>query len=152
MALEIERKFLTLDESYKRMAESVCEIRQGYLSRDPATTIRIRTRNDLAFLTIKTKNEGCVRQEFEYEIPLPDANKLLAICSGTIIEKTRYLVPYGSFTWEIDAFHGALEGITLAEIELPETDTTFPLPPFIGKEVTGIPEYYNSNIHLLARR
>lgn len=151
MALEIERKFLVADQSFRELATSQIHIKQGYLSRDADATVRIRIANDNAYLTVKTRNDGCVRNEFEYAIPADDAEAMLAICKGFVIDKTRHIVPFGGHTWEVDEFHGALDGVTLAEIELPSADAEFQTPPFIGKEVTGQPEYYNSNIHLLAK-
>ena len=150
MALEIERKFLVKSQSFVGDTVSKVDMRQGYLSRDPDATVRVRIVGDSAFLTVKTRNRGCVRHEFEYAVPVSDAETMLAVCNGLIIDKTRYVVPFGGYRWEVDVFHGALEGVVLAEIELPTADAQFALPPFIGEEVTGRPEYYNSNIHMLA--
>lgn len=151
MALEIERKFLVADPSFKELATSKISIKQGYLSRDADATVRVRIANGKAFLTVKTRNDGCVRNEFEYAVPADDAKTMLGICKGLVIDKTRYIVPFGGLTWEVDEFHGALAGVTIAEVELPSADARFPMPPFAGQEVTGKPEYYNSNIHLLAK-
>lgn len=152
MSLEIEHKYLVANDSFKTNAISVTNIRQGYLARDIDATVRVRVAGKRAFLTVKTRNAGCVRKEFEYEIPRDEGIELLKICKGEIIEKDRYLTPFGGFDWEIDVFRNQPEGIVLAEIELPAADTPYPLPPFVGKNVTGEPEYYNSNIHKLARR
>ena len=84
-------------------------------------------------------------------MPVADADAMLSACRGLVIEKTRYVVPFGGFCWEVDVFHGSLDGVIVAEIEIPKADTQFPLPPFVGEEVTGKSEYYNSNIHLLAK-
>ena len=119
---------------------------QGYLSRIPERTIRVRTIDDKGFLTIKGKNIGIVRNEFEYEIPLADALEILTMCVPPILEKTRYLIKYDNLTWEVDEFHGARQGLIMAEVELSTKDTEITLPPFIGKEVTENPEYYNSNL------
>jgi len=123
MALEIERKFIVNDDSFRQIAYKSISIRQGYLSRIPERTIRVRTIDDKGFLTIKGKNIGIVRNE-----------------------KTRYLIKYDNLTWEVDEFHGARQGLIMAEVELSTKDTEITLPPFIGKEVTGNPEYYNSNL------
>lgn len=152
MALEIERKFLVVDQSFKGAATSVVDMRQGYLSRDADAVVRVRIAGDRAFLTVKTRNRGCVRNEFEYEVPVADADAMLSACRGLVIEKTRYVVPFGGFCWEVDVFHGSLDGVIVAEIEIPEADTQFPLPQFVGEEVTEKSEYYNSNIHLLAKQ
>ena len=149
MGLEIERKFLVKNNTYLKYALSEIKIKQGYISRNIDSTVRVRIKDNSAFLTIKTKNHGSLRHEYEYAIPTTDALELISICNGLIIDKTRYIVPFEGFIWEIDVFHGKLEGIVVAEIELSDTSQSFPLPPFIGEEVTGKPEYYNSNMHLL---
>ncbi len=146
MALEIERKFIVNDDSFRQIAYKSISIRQGYLSRIPERTIRVRTIDDKGFLTIKGKNIGIIRNEFEYEIPLADALEILTMCVPPILEKTRYLIKYDNLTWEVDEFHGARQGLIMAEVELSTKDTEITLPPFIGKEVTGNPEYYNSNL------
>ena len=146
MALEIERKFIVNDDSFRQIAYKSISIRQGYLSRIPERTIRVRTIDDKGFLTIKGKNIGIVRNEFEYEIPLADALEILTMCVPPILEKTRYLIKYDNLTWEVDEFHGARQGLIMAEVELSTKDTEITLPPFIGKEVIGNPEYYNSNL------
>ena len=98
MALEIERKFLVVDQSFKGAATSVVDMRQGYLSRDADAVVRVRIAGDRAFLTVKTRNRGCVRNEFEYEVPVADADAMLSACRGLVIEKTRYVVPFGKST------------------------------------------------------
>ena len=144
MGLEIERKFLVKNDSFKDIAISHSNIRQGYLSREPERTVRIRIKDDRGFITVKGKNSGAVRLEFEYEIPFADAEKMLGLCSGKILDKTRYNVKFGGYLWEIDVFHGLDEPLTVAEIELPSADASFEIPDFIGEEVTGNPRYYNS--------
>lgn len=117
------------------------------MNRDPRATVRVRIAGDRAFLTVKGVNDGAVRDEWEYGIPLGDARQIVARCaSGAIIEKTRWLVDFGGFRWEVDEFHGDNSGLVVAEIELPSADTPFDLPPFVGKEVTGDPRYYNSSL------
>lgn len=118
MALEIERKFIVNDDSFRQIAYKSISIRQGYLSRIPERTIRVRTIDDKGFLTIKGKNIGIVRNEFEYEIPLADALEILTMCVPPILEKTRYLIKYDNLTWEVDEFHGARQGLIMAEVEL----------------------------------
>lgn len=152
MSLEIEHKYLVTDDSYKKLAAKKVHIMQGYISREKERTVRIRVKDSKAYITIKTKNIGDTRNEFEYEIPKSDALKLLKICNPPVIEKYRYIVEFKGFTWEVDEFQGELCGIVIAEIELPTSDTVYETPPFIGKNVTGMPEYYNSNIHLLAKK
>lgn len=141
MGLEIERKFLVVDDSYKPLAQSKIEIVQGYLSTDPDRTVRVRICGDDAWLTIKSRNHGCVRGEWEYPIPMSDARQLLPLAKNCI-SKTRY--KYGR--WEIDEFHDRHEGLVLAEIELKAPDEPFDIPAFIGREVTDDPKYYNSVI------
>jgi len=147
MAKEIERKFLVKNSSFKALAANVCRIRQGYLSRTPEATVRVRIADGKAFLTVKGKNRGAVRDEWEYSIPVSDADEMLQRCTpGRILDKTRYVVPFGGDTWEIDEFHGDLSGLIVAEIELTAADATFGIPDFIGEEVTGDARYYNSNL------
>lgn len=147
MAKEIERKFLIISQSYRELAVNATSIKQAYLNRDPDATVRVRVRNGQAWLTVKGRNHGMVRDEWEYAIPTSDAEAMIARCArGSVIDKTRYVVPFGGYEWEVDEFHGAHSGLTVAEIELPDTSTEFPLPPFVGEEVTGDPRYYNSNL------
>lgn len=149
--IEIERKFLVKDDSYKTAATKHYTIVQGYLAKGDGRTIRVRIRDNQAFLTIKSSllYEGLAKFEWEKEIDMEDAKQLLRLALPGLIEKTRWIVPATGGTdlvWEIDEFHGRLEGRTLAEIELPNETQTFDLPPFIGEEVTGQPEYYNANM------
>ncbi|MDE7180763.1 MAG: CYTH domain-containing protein [Muribaculaceae bacterium] len=146
MGLEIERKFLVTDTDYHQRAEKQVRIRQGYLSRDPERTVRVRIKDDKGYLTVKGSTDGCVRQEFEYEIPQADAESMLALCVPPVLEKIRYLVREGNHVWEIDEFLSLPAPLTLAEIELESVDEPFDLPSFIGEEVTGDPVYYNSNL------
>ena len=147
MAKEIERKFMVKDGSYMTEAENSVEIAQGYLSIHPDRTVRVRIAGERGFMTVKTRNVGAVRGEWEFEIPIEDAREILSQAAVGVLSKTRYYVPSSDgFTWEIDKFHGSLEGLAIAEIELPDEQTPFALPPFAGKEVTGDPRYYNSNL------
>lgn len=146
MAIEIERKYLVNDNSYKSLSFKKIEIKQGYLNRSPERTVRIRIVDDKGYLTVKGKNKGEKRQEFEYEIPYTDACEILKLAEPGIVEKTRYLVNYRSLIWEIDEFKGPLNGIVIAEVELPEEGWRFVKPPFIGEDITGEPKFYNSNL------
>lgn len=145
MPVEIERKFLVASDDYKRVATASHRIAQGYLSADPEATVRVRILDDSAFLTIKSKTVGCSRGEWEYPVPVAEAEEMMALCRGKI-EKMRRIVPFAGHVWEVDEFGGRLAGLTLAEIELPSEDAEFDLPPFVGAEVTGDPQYYNSNL------
>lgn len=146
MAIEIEHKYLVINDSYKTMATGKVAIRQGYLNRNPDRTVRIRTLGNKGFLTVKSRNHGAERLEFEYEIPFHDAEQILSIAEPGIVEKTRYIVPYEGLVWEVDEFHGSLKGVVVAEVELPSVDTAYIAPPFIGADITGNPSYYNSNL------
>ena len=145
---EIERKFLVLDSSYKHEAFSSSHIRQGYICSERGRTVRIRIRDDRAYITIKgpSLNGGLTRYEFEQQIPLDDAEKLMTLCDEGIIDKTRWLVKSGSHTFEVDEFHGDNDGLVVAEVELNTEDEAFEKPHFIGKEVTGDRRYYNSQL------
>lgn len=145
MAHEIERKFLVINESYKQMAVRSHKIAQGYISRQKEGTVRVRVRDDEAFLTIKGVNHGISRSEWEYPIPTADAREMLReVCGGAVLEKTRWIVEYQGFTWEVDEFHGRLAPLVVAEVELPDACLEPPLPPFVGREVSDDPQYYNS--------
>ena len=144
MAKEIERKYLVRDNSYKSKAHSSYRIIQGYLSTDKEATIRIRICDYRAFITIKGLNNGIIRNEWEYEIPMEDAKEMIKICKGVVIDKTRYNVDYCGFAWEIDEFHGVHSGLVLAEIEIETENDVYPLPQFVGEEVSGNAKYYNS--------
>ena len=148
MALEIERKFLVTDDSYKAMAFSSDRIAQGYLCREGGNSARVRVRGDKGYLTIKgpSMDGGLSRFEWEKEIPESEAWELLKLCHGGIIDKTRHLVKCGNHTFEVDEFHGDNDGLVVAEVELESADETFERPPFLGKEVTGDKRYYNSSL------
>ena len=146
MAKEIERTFLVVNDSFRTMAVKVINIKQGYLNRDPDRTVRVRIAGDKGFLTVKGRNIGCERLEFEYEVPLADAEQMMYLCSGRVIDKTRYIVPFEGFTWEVDEYHKDLAGLVVTEVELEKPDAVFPMAPFAGREVTGNPAYYNSQL------
>ena len=146
--MEIERKFLVKkDGTFRQMVTSSSRIAQGYMD-VKGGTVRIRLRDDKAFLTIKgpSKDGGLSRYEFEREIPVSDANEMLALCHGGLIEKTRHLVPYEGHTFEVDEFHGANEGLLFAEVEIDTPEEEVALPPFIGPEVTGNKFFYNKHM------
>ena len=142
MGVEIERKFLVREDFHPDAAGT--PIAQGYLSRDPARTVRVRIAGERAYLTIKGKNVGAARAEFEYEIPAADAEELLALCDEPLVEKTRYVENYAGHVWEVDVFHGANEGLIVAEIELTSETEMFALPAWAGADVTGLKRYYNA--------
>lgn len=147
MAIETERKFLVKDQSFMALACEAKEMVQGYLSTDADATVRVRIAGDCARLTVKSRNRGASRNEWEYGIPATEAREMMERCCGRRkLEKTRYIVPARpeGLCWEVDVFHGPLEGLIVAEIELPTEDTVFEKPSFIGEEVTGDPRYYNS--------
>ena len=148
MAFEIERKFLVLDSSYKHEAFSSSHIRQGYICSERGRTVRVRIRDTRAYITIKgpSADGGLSRYEFEYEIPLSDAETLMTLCQPGIIDKTRWLVKSGEHTFEVDEFHGDNEGLVMAEVELSSEDEAYQQPAFIGQEVTGDRRYYNSQL------
>ena len=149
MAKEIERKFLVSGEFRQDSPESY-NIMQGYICSDPGRTVRVRVRGDKGFLTIKgqSSEDGLSRFEWEKEIPVSEALELMNLCVSGVIDKTRYLVPYGGHTYEVDVFHGSNEGLVLAEIELSDELEAFEKPFWLGEEVTGDMRYYNSMLSL----
>ena len=148
MAQEIERKYLVLDDSFKREAFSKSHIMQGYICSERGRTVRVRIRDSRAYITIKgpSLNGGLSRYEFEQEIPLVDAEQLMQLCEPGIIDKTRWLVKSGDHTFEVDEFHGENDGLIVAEVELRDATDVVEIPHFIGKEVTGDRRYYNSQL------
>ena len=149
--VEIERKFLVTTNDYKSKAIGKHEIMQGYLCKDKNRTIRIRIKDDKAFITIKSalNTSNIARFEWEHEIDIADARQLMSLCLPDIIEKTRWIVPANDENgaiWEIDEFLGRLYGLVVAEIELKDEQQIFSKPDFIGEEVTGDPRYYNANM------
>jgi adenylate cyclase len=144
MAQEIERKFLLVSDDWKEHVSRSDFYRQGYLSGTEKCSIRVRTANDNAYLNIKSATLGIQRTEYEYEIPLVDANKMLnQFCHGAVIEKTRYFVPYKDHLWEVDVFEGLNQGLVVAEIELDSVEEKFAIPEWIGAEVSDDLRYYN---------
>ena len=146
--LEIERKFLVKKgDAYKSAAFSSSHIQQGYIPAEGAT-VRVRTRDDKAYLTIKGKsvNGGMTRYEFEKEITLDEAQHLLQLCQGGVIDKRRYLVKSGNHVFEVDEFYGDNQGLVVAEVELGSEHEDYERAPFVGREVTGDRKYYNSSL------
>ena len=147
MGKEIERKFLVINDDYKNGASQQF-IQQGFLSTDANRVVRIRISGELAWITIKSKNAGITRAEFEYPIPKKDAVELLLLCEKPIIEKTRYKCKVGNKIWEVDNFAGENEGLVLAEVELSYENEPLKIPDWVGKEVTNDAKYYNNNLIL----
>ncbi len=147
MATEIERKFLVRG-GFKNLSVKKIEIVQGYLSVDPARIIRLRISDRKAVLSVKAPAEKSrfSRHEWEFEIPFKEASEILKVCLPEVIIKTRYLVPFNKHTYEVDTFHGKNEGLVIAELELSSEEEIFEKPEWLGEEVTGKPEYYNSNL------
>lgn len=147
MAIEVERKFLVTDESWRAAVTSSTAIMQGYLASTPSATVRVRVRGDHAFLTIKGATAGVSRSEYEYPIPLADAAQMLReLASGPVIEKVRHLIPVGEHVWELDVFAGDNEGLVVAEVELGAEDEAFQKPEWAGAEVSDDPRYFNVNL------
>ena len=148
--MEIERKYLVTSDSYKQMAVARYHICQGYISREKTGTVRIRITDDKAYLTIKGKPAAghFARYEWEKEIDVQEAKELMQLCQGTIIDKTRWIIPAKEegLKWEVDEFHGKHEGQTLAEIELTSEEQEVEKPDFVGEDVTSDPRYYNTNM------
>ena len=144
MPVEIERKFLVRGDGWK--TDHGVRFIQGYLNHKRERTVRVRIAGSRALLTVKGINNGAVRAEFEYEIPVHVAEQLLKICDGPLIEKTRHMIDYAGMTWEVDEFHGANDGLVVAEIELQNAAQTFDRPAWIGPEVTADARYFNSNL------
>ncbi len=144
---EIERKYLvsdTISEVVKYLQSK--KIRQGYISDNDGKTVRVRTKGEKGYLTIKGKTVGISRDEYEYQIPFEDANQLLANFCAKVLDKERYELIVGEKKWEIDIFHGKLEGLKIAEIELESEEEEFELPGWIEKEVSSDVQYYNSKL------
>lgn len=147
MAIEIERKFTVANDAWKTKVRAQSYYKQGYLSSDPACSVRVRIADDHAFLNIKSATLGVRRSEFEYPIPRPDAEEMLAnLCRGPLIEKTRYFVEHAGKTWEIDVFEGDNKGLVVAEIELNDADEVFEIPSWAGEDVSHDPRYYNVSL------
>jgi adenylate cyclase len=146
VSLEIERKFLVRGERWKTLGEGVL-LRQGYLSSQPDRTVRVRIEGGSAMLTIKGRTVGATRSEWEYPIPLEDANDFLdELCEKPVIEKFRYRIHHDGMLWEVDEFLGDNAGLVVAEIELETEDQVFSRPAWVGEEVTHEARYFNANL------
>lgn len=147
MAIEIERKFLVTDDSWRAGAPRCERFRQGYLASDPGCSVRVRLEGEVGRLNIKSATLGIHRHEYEYAIPAADAAELLdTLCAKPLIEKTRYFVEHAGHTWEVDRFEGENAGLVVAEIELDHADEPFERPPWLGEEVSHDPRYYNVSL------
>jgi adenylate cyclase len=143
---EIERKFLVVGDGWRQGAQGIA-LCQGYIPTQDARTVRVRRVGDRAYLTLKGPAVGLVRSEFEYPIPVEDAQAILTtLCQPPLIEKTRYRLPQGDIVWDIDEFAGDNQGLILAEVELTHPDQAVALPDWIGPEVSHDPRYYNANL------
>jgi len=150
MGIEIERKFLLNSDDWSQHTDKSVRMAQGYLNDMQAlrtgaqkASVRIRIAGEQAFLNMKSRELGTTRQEFDYEIPVADAEDLLKLCVGGLIDKTRHYLRHAGFLWEIDVFEGDNAGLTVAEIELPSADTEFAKPDWAGRQVTDELRYYN---------
>ncbi|CAL61941.1 Conserved hypothetical protein, putative adenylate cyclase [Herminiimonas arsenicoxydans] len=145
MSVEIERKFLVRGNLWKTLGKSVA-IRQGYLSTHPDRVVRVRIEDDAARLTIKGRMHGITRGEWEYAIPVAEADQLLKLCERPLIEKTRTRIVHEGMVWEVDEFFGDNFGLVVAEIELESEGQVFAKPDWIAEEVTDDARYFNANL------
>lgn len=154
MPTEIERKYLVVNSDWREQVEGKPQhLRQGYLALTERAVVRVRTANDeRAWLCVKEHRIGPAHREYEYPIDVSHARELFDLCSGALIEKTRFRVPSGPHVWEVDEFHGANEGLILAEIELDAVDEPFELPTWTGREVTADRRFYNAGLTLMPWR
>ena len=150
MGIEIERKFRVVDDRWRSQVVKSVRMAQGYINDMAAlrdgrqnASVRVRIAGDEAFLNLKSRELGRSRQEFDYPIPVPDAQALLALCVGGAIDKVRHYIPHGALTWEVDEFAGDNAGLVVAELELPAVDTEFGRPDWLGREVTDEQRFYN---------
>lgn len=146
MGIEIERKFLIINDGWKADADEGTEFKQGYLTREGDCSVRVRKEGDKANLNIKSAVMGIQRQEFEYPIPLDEADELLELFCPNVVSKTRYIVNYAGKSWEIDVFEKNNHGLVVAEVELDSPDEYFERPPWVGDEVSDQARYYNTEL------
>jgi adenylate cyclase len=147
MTLEIERKYLVINNKWKNNVTYKSEIKQGYLANVPNVSVRVRISGKAARLTIKGRSTGISRSEYEYSIPLQDAQELLKDhVAGTVIEKVRYKVKCGDHVWDLDVFTGANQGLIMAEVELRSEEEGFEMPEWVGEEVSTDRRYYNASL------
>ena len=146
MGIEIERRYLLRDEDWRENARTVA-CRQGYLSCGPPTAVRVRIMDEVATINAKRLTTKISREEYEYQIPLDDAHEILdRLCVGCVIEKKRHYVEFEGFTWEIDEYEAANAGLVTAELEITHEDQQFPLPPWLGDEISDDLRYLNSSL------
>ncbi len=145
MAQEIERKYLLKNEDWRQLPAHVWHMQQGYLSKQ-GNTVRIRIANDKAFLTVKSKSKGLSRLEFEYEVPVADAQHMMLICITPVVEKFRHCINYEGHVWEVDEFKGENEGLVVAEVEMRSEDEAVSIPTWIGSDVSDDKRYRNSRL------
>ncbi|KMN83317.1 adenylate cyclase [Chromobacterium sp. LK11] len=143
MAVEIERRFVVVGDAWRGLAPGV-QYRQGYLSVEKERTVRVRVVGDQAWLTLKSNISNVSRHEFEYPVPLADAQTIMAAMCPMVVDKLRHRIEHGGFIWEVDEFFGDNAGLVLAEIELPDESTPFDQPAWIGEEVTEDGHYTNA--------
>jgi adenylate cyclase len=148
MPIEIERKFLVRSEAWRTQAERGERLVQGYLANTPFSSIRVRMAGEQAWLNIKQAVLGVRRAEYDYRIPVSDAQELLTLCEGHLIEKTRYHVRCAGQLWEVDVFGGDNEGLTTGEIELQSVDQPFERPAWLGADISDDARYYNNMLSL----
>lgn len=147
MAVEIEHKFLVRDERWRREVERSVRMRQGYLTSDARCSVRVRVAGDQGYLNVKSGTLGIQRSEYEYPIPLAEAEEILdTLCEQPLLEKTRHFVRFGGHLWEIDEFEGDNAGLIVAEVELSRIDEPFDLPDWLGADVSHDIRYYNSQL------
>ncbi|MBE9077933.1 CYTH domain-containing protein [Romeria aff. gracilis LEGE 07310] len=146
MPQEVERKFLVQSDGWRGLAEGTV-YRQGYLCAEPGRTVRVRVAGDRGYLTIKGPTQGIGRAEYEYLIPLAEAEEMLdTLCLGALIEKTRYCIPVDGLIWEVDEFSGENAGLVVAEVELEDENQAVTCPDWVGEEVSGDVRYYNASL------
>jgi len=144
MGIEIERKFLVINDAWRKDVLSETRLKQGYLANQERASVRVRIGGDKAYLNIKSATLGIRRSEFEYEVPVDDAEEMLEqVAIRPFIDKTRYTLKCGEHLWEVDLFHGENEGLIVAEVELGSEDESFQVPDWTGEEVSDDPKYFN---------
>ena len=147
MALEIERKYLVISDKWRESVVKESVMKQGYLANVPNASVRVRVSGEEARLTVKGRSEGISRSEYEYPIPLQDAEEILGNhISGAVIEKVRYRVKCGDHVWDLDVFAGANSGLVMAEVELSSEEEVFQMPEWAGEEVSTDKRYYNASL------
>jgi adenylate cyclase len=147
LSWEIERKFLVSGNGWREAAGDGKRLRQGYLSLDPARTVRVRVADDRGFLTVKGETKGISRQEFEFAIPVEEAEGMLdTLCLQPLIEKVRHRIEAAGKTWEVDEFFGENRGLVLAEVELDRETELIEIPFWVGQEVSGDPRFFNASL------